>query len=379
MRRNWFDDVEENLIKATELFYGAVDQFLLEDEIPEEFHKDIDRELFAKQIFESNRIEGEGLSEGETKKMVLAEFGESFSLLKANLKDISLNAVKIDKKNNEAEFSKLGITVKYKQSELEIYAVIGHLTALLFSDIRAATARLHKNEVYEKFLESVKPNSGESVVELDTYSSIRFVYASSTKKERYISEALLKKAHQRICFNSDNNHNGEPGEYRPHPANIDDDTVFLEPALINGAMKKLVSSHYARLDANTYNPIIEATRLKEEFIKIHPFGDFNGRLSRIILSGFLRSEGYPYYVILRGSSKEKRRYISCMKYAFRGNPLPLVSLISTSLIEQIEVINARLDIAGIKPITPMSLSQKEKIELIDSLNQYRSECKNFRI
>jgi Fic family protein len=324
MDLNWFENSEELLIKATESFLGTIDQFKWSNPIFEELHLDLEKELFAKQIFESNRIEGEGLSEGDTKKMVLAEFKKDFPKeVVESLKDVSLSVVKINKASNEAEFPKLGITVKYKKSEREIYAVTGHLIALLRSDAHAGHVLSESLDAYSTYLNNIAtnyPSIGNQKEELGKgkYFNLRKAFLNRVNKGFYLSEEFLKVLHKSICVGSTNNNNGGPGEYRPGPANIDDETIFLEPSLVPSAMNHFINSHRERVVKENHNPILEAARIKEEFIKIHPFGDFNGRISRIILSGYLRSEGFPFYVILRGTSKDRRRYISAMKHSYRG-------------------------------------------------------------
>ena len=92
--------------------------------------------------------------------------------------------------------------------------------------------------------------------------------------------------HELVANKLDNNDNGNPGEYRNEAAFIDLDTTFLQPNLIESAMKNLANSSFDRALHENYNFILEACKNSALFIKIHPFGDFNGRISRLLLNNF---------------------------------------------------------------------------------------------
>lgn len=68
---------------------------------------------------------------------------------------------------------------------------------------------------------------------------------------------------------------------------------------------------------NSSKSIKDICRLKLDFIHIHPFGDGNGRVSRILLNWALISSGYIPIII---EWTEKRKYIDSMDlYGINGN------------------------------------------------------------
>ncbi|MDP3058406.1 MAG: Fic family protein [bacterium] len=79
---------------------------------------------------------------------------------------------------------------------------------------------------------------------------------------------------------------------------------------INDLMQRLVSEY--RDEWQTYHPVIRATLLHGEFVKIHPFIDGNGRTSRLLLNFELMKQGYPPIII----KKENRaKYYEVLDYA----------------------------------------------------------------
>lgn len=82
------------------------------------------------------------------------------------------------------------------------------------------------------------------------------------------------------------------------------------------------------------HPILKALVFKTKFIKIHPFSDFNGRTSRILLNYMLVRYGYPT-VTIKGSQKD--RYLNAMNSAIiENNYAPIIELIK-------DLMNKRCD------------------------------------
>lgn len=110
---------------------------------------------------------------------------------------------------------------------------------------------------------------------------------------------------------------------------------------------------------------------------IHPFGDFNGRISRILLNMVLQLEMVPFYIILRSTNREKRKYMTSMKHYYQGRPNTYLALVCKDFIEEIESINSRLKIAGISPIEPVQLTEYQIKLIDDSLKDYNNMAYKF--
>ena len=71
--------------------------------------------------------------------------------------------------------------------------------------------------------------------------------------------------------------------------------------------------------------------LKLEFIHIHPFGDGNGRVSRLLLNWALATNGYPPIII---KWEEKREYINTLNSFENGrDPAEFTEFVGKKLIE----------------------------------------------
>jgi len=79
---------------------------------------------------------------------------------------------------------------------------------------------------------------------------------------------------------------------------------------INDMMQRLISEY--NNEWQSYHPVVRATLLHGEFVKIHPFIDGNGRASRLLLNLELMKNGYTPIII----KKENRaKYYEVLDYA----------------------------------------------------------------
>ncbi len=85
--------------------------------------------------------------------------------------------------------------------------------------------------------------------------------------------------------------------------------VCPEPALLNGLIENL----FYNLSV-IKNPVIKAVYLHHELIRIHPFSDGNGRLSRMAKNWILMFDLYPPIFI--SDVRERKEYINALKSSF---------------------------------------------------------------
>lgn len=72
---------------------------------------------------------------------------------------------------------------------------------------------------------------------------------------------------------------------------------FASPEETPAKMRELVDWYRSIIDKNTFNPILVAAEFHYRFIKIHPFDDGNGRTARILMNFILIQNGYPPVII----------------------------------------------------------------------------------
>lgn len=108
-----------------------------------------------------------------------------------------------------------------------------------------------------------------------------------------LSEFEIKNIHNLILRNIDSDN---AGKYR-------NENVIIAGAkhippnymIVKEEMEKLMNSYHN--EWNEYHPIVRASLLHGEFVKVHPFIDGNGRTARLLLNFELMKYGYPPIVI----------------------------------------------------------------------------------
>lgn len=100
----------------------------------------------------------------------------------------------------------------------------------------------------------------------------------------------------------------EPNRYRQKLVQVGAH-ICPSPAMV----PKLVSELFFRMQSIT-NPIIKAIYFHHELIRIHPFGDGNGRVTRIAKNWMLMHDLFPPIFI--NNASQKREYITTLGNSF---------------------------------------------------------------
>ncbi|MFH1838253.1 MAG: Fic family protein [Candidatus Kuenenbacteria bacterium] len=117
------------------------------------------------------------------------------------------------------------------------------------------------------------------------------------------NESLIKHFHKELLkyVEKDQCHRGEykKGENKVHMIDevgqsigilFDTSPAYLTP----GQMRDLIEWTQKTLADNKYHPLLVIGNFLVEFLKIHPFSDGNGRLSRVLTNLLLLHAGYLY-------------------------------------------------------------------------------------
>jgi hypothetical protein len=128
-------------------------------------------------------------------------------------------------------------------------------------------------------------------------------------------------------------HPSKCGSFRKKPVHIpaNPDLVFCLPAMVPALMQEYCD-HFPTILPGTvkYDPIETAARTSYEFVRIHPYSDGNGRVSRLLMNLVLWGHHPPVY--LKADKKGRHRYVQALRRADRGNIKPLACLIAMSLV-----------------------------------------------
>jgi len=198
------------------------------------------------------------------------------------------------KKNFQTEWKKIPESVKEKEKE-EISIAFTYNT----NSIEGSTITLQ--EAREIIHDKISPNKPlKEVRETETHSK---VFLNILGKKEKISNELLLKWHKDIFGET------KPdiaGSYRKYLVRVG---PYLAPDWQD--VKKMTNELIDFINKNSkVNPVELAGRAHYKFEKIHPFGDGNGRIGRLLMNCILWHSGYPMLII---EYKKRRSYYKALQ------------------------------------------------------------------
>lgn len=171
---------------------------------------------------------------------------------------------------------------------------------------------------------------GKSMVEhleiINHRDAILFIEDLVSDKEA-LSEWNIKNIHALVLKGIDNQN---AGKYRTENVVISG-AKHTSPKHyeISQLMQKLVAEYHNEWLG--YHPVVRATLLHGEFVKIHPFIDENGRISRLLLNFELMKAGYTPIII---KNKNRAQYYEALDLAHTTMDYgPFIKLVAELVIE----------------------------------------------
>ena len=141
----------------------------------------------------------------------------------------------------------------------------------------------------------------------------------------------------------------EVGKYKETPNHVEqsDGTIFKysEPEKVPSEMNDLLTWYRKETEAAQDAQIVAvAVEFHYRFVRIHPFDDGNGRVSRLLMNYILLSKGYPPVDI---HADDKKRYLRFLRDADKGDLEPLIEYVAEKVEENFGVLHDRCEEAEI--------------------------------
>ena len=149
------------------------------------------------------------------------------------------------------------------------------------------------------------------------------------KEKNPITEWNIKNIHRLVLKGIDDKN---AGRYRTENVMIKG-AVHVPPDYLKvpELMEKLIVNYHSW---NSYHPIIRATLLHGELVKIHPFVDGNGRTSRLVMNLDLMNHGFNLVIIKK---EDRLKYYEALDKAHTiGNYTDFIKLITKLEIDMLK-------------------------------------------
>lgn len=132
-----------------------------------------------------------------------------------------------------------------------------------------------------------------------------------------------------------------PGKYKTLPNHVlqSDGTIhfYTDPIHVPDDMEILCQWINDHMDS--VHPVIAGAIAHYNMVRIHPFGDGNGRGARILMNMIFIKNGYPPAIIKK---ENRRHYLACLNLADGGDLCPFVIFVANSLRSTQKIIVGEL-------------------------------------
>lgn len=167
--------------------------------------------------------------------------------------------------------------------------------------------------------------------------ALQMVKEEALNSERHLTEYFIRTVHKTLLREDYVYHTVRPdgtdlsytihaGQYKTRPNSVRTKTgevfEYASPEETPALMKDLLEWYVAEEGEGRLSPIELASLFHYRYIRIHPFEDGNGRVSRLIVNYILRRHGYPMIVV---RSEDKDHYLEALNMCdVAVGPVPAV-------------------------------------------------------
>lgn len=170
-------------------------------------------------------------------------------------------------------------------------------------------------------IEIDRPLTGVDIKLLHQTILVRPSWKEAITPDRQPTRRLIEIGNYKKYPNSVRLESGEMFEYA---------SVMDTPMLMGDLMRWLRETE----QHDSLHPVELAARLHYKLVRIHPFDDGNGRISRLVMNYVLLKHGLPPVII---KSADKRQYLFALNQADAGNEAAFVDYIARQLVWSLEL------------------------------------------
>ncbi|OYU79944.1 MAG: cell filamentation protein Fic [Flavobacterium sp. BFFFF1] len=206
-----------------------------------------------------------------------------------------------------------GNTLSYSETELLLIFddTKGSHTMREYEEMKAHDVAYHMTEQLAKDRE--RPLTEQDIRDLNKVLLVRPFWKEAITPDGQDTRRLIKVGEYKEQPNSVRLANGEIFNY-------------ASPAETPALMQELIE--WFRGEEEAVHAVTLAALLHYKFVRIHPFDDGNGRVSRLLMNYVLLKYGYPPVII---KSKDKVNYLRVLRLADVGDYAPFIAYIAEQL------------------------------------------------
>jgi Fic family protein len=178
-------------------------------------------------------------------------------------------------------------------------------------------------------------------------AAFSFIEQLASDKERPLTEHIIKQLNEIIlvepfwkeALTPDGQNTRRKiniGNYKAYPNSVrlQNGEIFEYASVTDTPILMRELMDWYRENETKLHPIELATLLHYKFVRIHPFDDGNGRISRLLLNYVLLKNGFPPVII---KSADKTNYLRALHNADVGDFQPLLDYIEKEAIWSLKI------------------------------------------
>lgn len=212
-----------------------------------------------------------------------------------------------------------GNTLTYSETQLLLIFddTKGNHSMREYEEMKAHDVAFHLVE--EWAMDKEQPLTEQSIKNLNKTIQVRPFWKNAITPDGQGVRRLIKVGDYKEQPNSVRLPNGEIFEYASPT-----ETPILMGELID----------WYRSEEEGLHPVTLAAMLHYKFVRIHPFDDGNGRVSRLLMNYVLMRNGLPPVII---KSKDKDNYLRALHQADIGDYEPFIDYIAEQLVWSLDI------------------------------------------